>query len=165
MWLLAAETYVWCPLARQGVESHADPKRFPAPNSQTTFICFPLPTSTSLLPSLDRLSPYVQQNDLQAMARCHRIGQEKEVTVYRLVSKDTYEEQLFNTASRKYGERGGAPMRSRKYGEGRKDHGTACLCDHLAFFPPSHCTLPWAPLVLKMACRKHSMLQCALLTC
>ena len=40
------------------------------------------------------------------MARCHRIGQEKEVTVYRLVSKDTYEEQLFNTASRKYGERG-----------------------------------------------------------
>ena len=43
------------------------------------------------------------QNDLQAMARCHRIGQEKEVTVYRLISKDTYEEQLFGTASRKYG--------------------------------------------------------------
>lgn len=37
------------------------------------------------------------------MARCHRIGQDREVTVYRLVSKDTYEEQLFRTASRKYG--------------------------------------------------------------
>jgi hypothetical protein len=43
------------------------------------------------------------QNDLQAMARCHRIGQTREVTVYRLITKDTYEEQLFSTASRKYG--------------------------------------------------------------
>ena len=37
------------------------------------------------------------------MARCHRIGQEKEVTVYRLVSRDTYESQVFSIASRKYG--------------------------------------------------------------
>ncbi len=44
------------------------------------------------------------------MARCHRIGQEKDVTVYRLVSKDTYEEQLFNTASRKYGEPDQEPL-------------------------------------------------------
>ena len=43
------------------------------------------------------------QNDLQAMARCHRIGQAKEVTVYRLICKDTYEQSLFNVASRKYG--------------------------------------------------------------
>jgi SNF2 family DNA or RNA helicase len=43
------------------------------------------------------------QNDLQAMARCHRIGQENAVTVYRLVSRDTYEQQLFQCASRKYG--------------------------------------------------------------
>ena len=43
------------------------------------------------------------QNDLQAMARCHRIGQLKEVTVYRLVSRDTYESQVFSIASRKYG--------------------------------------------------------------
>lgn len=48
-------------------------------------------------------SDWNPQNDLQAMARCHRIGQEKEVTVYRLVSKNTYEQQLFETASRKYG--------------------------------------------------------------
>ena len=38
------------------------------------------------------------------MARCHRIGQTREVTVYRLITRDTYEEQLFSTASRKYGE-------------------------------------------------------------
>ena len=43
------------------------------------------------------------QNDLQAMARCHRIGQEKEVTIYRLVSKNTYEESVFSISSRKYG--------------------------------------------------------------
>lgn len=45
------------------------------------------------------------QNDLQAMARCHRIGQSKDVTVYRLVCKDTYEQSLFEAASRKYGEK------------------------------------------------------------
>ena len=44
------------------------------------------------------------QNDLQAMARCHRIGQEKEVTIYRLVCKDTVEQHIFSTSSRKYGE-------------------------------------------------------------
>ncbi|MEW5298254.1 MAG: hypothetical protein WDW36_001399 [Sanguina aurantia] len=48
-------------------------------------------------------SDWNPQNDLQAMARCHRIGQTKEVKVYRLLTKDTYEEHLFQTASRKYG--------------------------------------------------------------
>eukprot|EP00798_Chlamydomonas_sp_ICE-L_P018821 gene18821-25366_t len=48
-------------------------------------------------------SDWNPQNDLQAMARCHRIGQSKEVTVYRLITKDTYEENLFQTANRKYG--------------------------------------------------------------
>lgn len=38
------------------------------------------------------------------MARCHRIGQSKDVTVFRLVCKDTYEQTLFNIASRKYGQ-------------------------------------------------------------
>ena len=37
------------------------------------------------------------------MARCHRIGQTKEVRIYRLVTKGTYEQQLFASASRKYG--------------------------------------------------------------
>jgi chromodomain-helicase-DNA-binding protein 7 len=48
-------------------------------------------------------SDWNPQNDLQAMARCHRIGQEKEVTVYRLVSRNTYEQQLFECSSRKMG--------------------------------------------------------------
>lgn len=37
------------------------------------------------------------------MARAHRIGQVNEVTIYRLVTKNTYEEQLLETANRKYG--------------------------------------------------------------
>ncbi len=49
-------------------------------------------------------SCHLLQNDLQAMARCHRIGQEKEVTIYRLVCKDTVEQHIFSTSSRKYGE-------------------------------------------------------------
>jgi len=48
-------------------------------------------------------SDWNPQNDLQAMARCHRIGQESDVTVYRLICRDTYEEAIFQTASRKYG--------------------------------------------------------------
>ena len=39
----------------------------------------------------------------QAMARCHRIGQVKDVTVYRLVCNDTYEQTVFEAASKKYG--------------------------------------------------------------
>lgn len=46
------------------------------------------------------------QNDLQAMARCHRIGQTKPVTVYRFVTHGTYEEQLYATASSRAGEYG-----------------------------------------------------------
>jgi chromodomain-helicase-DNA-binding protein 1 len=41
------------------------------------------------------------QNDLQAMARCHRIGQTKQVNVYRFVSKMTLEEKVFEHAKRK----------------------------------------------------------------
>ena len=44
------------------------------------------------------------QNDLQAVARSHRIGQSKDVTIYRLISKDTYEENVFQCSSKKYGE-------------------------------------------------------------
>ena len=48
-------------------------------------------------------SDYNPQNDLQAQARCHRIGQTKSVTVYRLLSRKTYEQQLFHMASLKMG--------------------------------------------------------------
>lgn len=39
----------------------------------------------------------------QAQARCHRIGQTKTVKVYRLLSRKTYEIQMFHTSSLKMG--------------------------------------------------------------
>jgi SWI/SNF-related matrix-associated actin-dependent regulator of chromatin subfamily A member 5 len=39
-------------------------------------------------------SDYNPQIDLQAMDRAHRIGQKKEVYVYRLIVKDSVEEQI-----------------------------------------------------------------------
>ncbi len=45
----------------------------------------------------------VLQNDLQAMARCHRIGQVKEVKVYRLITSNTYEQNIFECSTRKQG--------------------------------------------------------------
>lgn len=39
-------------------------------------------------------SDWNPQNDLQAMARAHRIGQKSHVNVYRLVTKDTVEEDV-----------------------------------------------------------------------
>jgi chromodomain-helicase-DNA-binding protein 7 len=48
-------------------------------------------------------SDWNPQADLQAMARCHRIGQTKAVRVYRLITRGTYEEAILKSASRKYG--------------------------------------------------------------
>eukprot|EP00854_Cymbomonas_tetramitiformis_P006879 gene6879-8213_t len=48
-------------------------------------------------------SDWNPQNDLQAMARCHRIGQKRDVRVYRLITRHTYEQGLFESASRKCG--------------------------------------------------------------
>lgn len=46
-------------------------------------------------------SDYNPQNDLQAMARAHRIGQKNHVSIYRLVSKGTIEEDILERARRK----------------------------------------------------------------
>ncbi|KAF2761720.1 chromodomain helicase [Pseudovirgaria hyperparasitica] len=46
-------------------------------------------------------SDWNPQADLQAMARAHRIGQKKPVSVYRLVSKDTVEEEVLERARNK----------------------------------------------------------------
>ncbi|KAJ1657301.1 ATP-dependent DNA helicase Hrp3 [Dispira simplex] len=46
-------------------------------------------------------SDWNPQNDLQAMARAHRIGQTKTVNVYRLISKGTIEEDVIERAKRK----------------------------------------------------------------
>lgn len=48
-------------------------------------------------------SDWNPQNDLQAQARCHRIGQTKSVKVYRLLSRKTYEMQMFHQSSLKMG--------------------------------------------------------------
>ncbi|GBG24435.1 Chromodomain-helicase-DNA-binding protein, putative [Hondaea fermentalgiana] len=48
-------------------------------------------------------SDWNPQNDLQAMARCHRIGQKKSVNVYRFVTRLTYEAHLFDRAAKKLG--------------------------------------------------------------
>lgn len=48
-------------------------------------------------------SDWNPQNDLQAQARCHRIGQTKSVKVYRLLTRKTYEMQMFHMSSMKMG--------------------------------------------------------------
>lgn len=48
-------------------------------------------------------SDWNPQNDLQAQARCHRIGQKKSVKIYRLLTSKTYELHMFHQASMKLG--------------------------------------------------------------
>ena len=48
-------------------------------------------------------SDWNPQNDLQAMARSHRIGQAKRVKVFRLVTRGSYEAELVQSANRKLG--------------------------------------------------------------
>lgn len=48
-------------------------------------------------------SDWNPQNDVQAMARVHRIGQTRDVRIYRLVTSKTYEAEMFRRASRKLG--------------------------------------------------------------
>lgn len=46
-------------------------------------------------------SDWNPQNDIQAQARCHRIGQTKDVKVYRLITRATYEAEMFVRVSKK----------------------------------------------------------------
>jgi chromodomain-helicase-DNA-binding protein 7 len=48
-------------------------------------------------------SDWNPQNDLQAQARAHRIGQTRSVMVYRLLTRKTYEMEMFHQASMKLG--------------------------------------------------------------
>ena len=48
-------------------------------------------------------SDWNPQNDVQAMARCHRIGQSKNVTIYRLITRRSFEAEMFDRASKKLG--------------------------------------------------------------
>lgn len=46
-------------------------------------------------------SDWNPQNDLQAESRAHRIGQKKVVNIYRLITADTVEEKIIETAKKK----------------------------------------------------------------
>merc|ERR1719348_1449607 len=46
-------------------------------------------------------SDWNPQNDLQAQARAHRIGQKEQVNIYRLVTKNSVEEDIIERAKRK----------------------------------------------------------------
>ncbi len=48
-------------------------------------------------------SDWNPQNDIQAQARAHRIGQTRPVKVYRLLTRNTYEGAMFRAASMKLG--------------------------------------------------------------
>ncbi|OHT11469.1 F/Y-rich N-terminus family protein [Tritrichomonas foetus] len=48
-------------------------------------------------------SDFNPQNDIQATARCHRIGQKKEVKLYRFITAKSYERKMFDRASIKLG--------------------------------------------------------------
>lgn len=51
--------------------------------------------------SIKRFSFKNPQCDLQAMARCHRIGQTRPVVAYRLCTKGTVDEYVINRANAK----------------------------------------------------------------
>ena len=48
-------------------------------------------------------SDWNPQNDVQAQARCHRIGQTKSVMIYRLITSRSFEQEMFDRASKKLG--------------------------------------------------------------
>ena len=48
-------------------------------------------------------SDWNPQNDVQAMARVHRIGQTKPVQIYKLCTKGTYENHMLKLANQKLG--------------------------------------------------------------
>jgi len=62
-------------------------------------------------------SDWNPQNDLQAMARAHRIGQTKAVSVYRLLTAKTYEMHMFHSASMKLGLEQAVLSQNRDQGE------------------------------------------------
>jgi hypothetical protein len=60
-------------------------------------------SSYRVLPWCLNCSDWNPQNDVQAQARAHRIGQTRSVTVYRLLTKKSYEMVMFKAASLKLG--------------------------------------------------------------
>jgi hypothetical protein len=66
-------------------------------------------------------SDWNPQNDLQAMARAHRIGQQRSVKIYRLLTAKTYEMHMFHSASLKLGLERAVLSQNREQGENGDD--------------------------------------------
>eukprot|EP00937_MAST-01D_sp_MAST-1D-sp2_P003161 g3161.t1 len=84
--------------------------RFCSPDNKSTFVFLLSTRAGGLginLTAADTAiifdSDWNPQNDLQAQARCHRIGQKKPVTIYRLLARNTFENELFSRAGKKLG--------------------------------------------------------------
>lgn len=82
------ESVPWLVTVRASHSPHVEYKHFPVPWAASVLsgdtMC------VTLLPS-------------QAQARCHRIGQSKAVKVYRLITRNSYEREMFDKASLKLG--------------------------------------------------------------
>ncbi|KAJ1506589.1 choline dehydrogenase 7 [Coelomomyces lativittatus] len=93
----------------RGPERQAAIDRFSAPNSDifAFLLCTRAGGVGINLTAADTAiifdSDWNPQNDLQAQARCHRIGQTKPVKVYRLITMNTYEQEMFDRAGLKLG--------------------------------------------------------------
>lgn len=61
---------------------------------------FPMPWTAAIITG-DMM--YITLFPSQAQARCHRIGQSKAVKVYRLITRNSYEREMFDKASLKLG--------------------------------------------------------------
>lgn len=93
------------------VDGHTRKKLIEQFNSDQTYFAFLLSTRAGghgiNLASADTViifdADYNPQNDIQATSRCHRIGQTKEVKVYRMLTKNSYESYMFELGSRKLG--------------------------------------------------------------
>ena len=85
------------------VDRQAAIDRFSAPNSDRFIflICTRAGGFGINLTAAD--TDWNPQNDIQAQARCHRIGQDKAVNVYRLITNRTYEMEMFQRANMKLG--------------------------------------------------------------
>lgn len=61
---------------------------------------FPVPWAVAIISGDGMCMTFLPS---QAQARCHRIGQSKAVKVYRLITRNSYEREMFDKASLKLG--------------------------------------------------------------
>ncbi|RLN74945.1 hypothetical protein BBJ28_00017162, partial [Nothophytophthora sp. Chile5] len=77
-------------------------------------------------------SDWNPQNDLQAQARAHRIGQTHSVKIYRLITRKTYEMHMFHKASLKLGLDKAVLTHMRRENEDQREGGSKKRKDKMA---------------------------------